>query len=84
MAIASLVLGLIALLGGLAGWPGVLCGILAIVFGAIGRKDNGNLGNCSWRYCVVRRLNYFACRWRRDYWCSSAFVVIINFKIKIP
>lgn len=48
MAIASLVLGLIALLGGLAGWPGVICGILAIVFGAIGRKDNAHKTMATW------------------------------------
>ena len=38
MAVASLVLGIIALIGGLTGWAGVVCGILAIVFGAVGRK----------------------------------------------
>lgn len=37
MAVASLVLGIIALIGGLTGWAGVVCGILAIVFGAVGR-----------------------------------------------
>lgn len=48
MAIASLVLGLIALLGGLAGWPGVICGILAIVFGAVGRKDKAHKTMATW------------------------------------
>ena len=44
MAIASLVLGLISLLGCVAGGPGVVCGILAIIFGVIGRKDSKNRG----------------------------------------
>lgn len=48
MAVASLVLGLIALLGGIAGWPGVICGILAIVFGAIGRKDKAHKTMATW------------------------------------
>ena len=42
MAVASLVLGIIALIGGLTGWAGVVCGILAIVFGAVGRKDKAH------------------------------------------
>lgn len=44
MAIASLVLGLISLLGCVAGGPGVVCGILAIIFGVLGRKDSKNRG----------------------------------------
>lgn len=48
MAIASLVLGLIALFGGFAGWPGVICGILAIVFGAVGRKDTAHKTMATW------------------------------------
>lgn len=48
MAVASLVLGLIALLGGLAGWPGVICGILAIVFGTAGRKDPAHKTMATW------------------------------------
>lgn len=48
MAVASLVLGLIALFGGLAGWPGVICGILAIVFGAVGRKDKAHKTMATW------------------------------------
>lgn len=48
MAIASLVLGLIALLGGIAGWPGVICGILAIVFGAVGRSDKAHKTMATW------------------------------------
>lgn len=48
MAVASLVLGLIALLGGLTGWPGVICGILAIIFGAQGRKDKEHKTMATW------------------------------------
>lgn len=48
MAIASLVLGLVALFGGIAGWPGVICGILAIVFGAVGRKDSKHKTMATW------------------------------------
>ncbi len=48
MAVASLVLGIIALLGGLTGWAGVVCGILAIVFGAVGRKDKAHKTMATW------------------------------------
>ena len=46
MAVASLVLGLIALLGGsfTGGFAGIICGILAIIFGAAGRKDTAHKG----------------------------------------
>lgn len=45
MAVGALVLGIISLViavgGGAAGlgWVGSICGILAIIFGAIGKKD---------------------------------------------
>lgn len=48
MAVASLVLGIIALIGGLTGWAGVVCGILAIVFGAVGRKDKAHKTMATW------------------------------------
>lgn len=48
MAVASFVLGLVALLGGLAGWPGVICGILAIVFGAVGRGGKTHKTMATW------------------------------------
>lgn len=43
MEIAALVLGIIALLlsfTGIFGWMGSVCGILAIIFGALGMKEN--------------------------------------------
>jgi len=48
MAVASLILGIIALIGGLTGWAGVVCGILAIVFGAVGRKDKAHKTMATW------------------------------------
>lgn len=43
MAIASLVLGIISLViavfGGIASWVGSVCGILAIIFGVVGKKN---------------------------------------------
>ena len=48
MAVASLILGIIALIGGLTGWAGVVCGILAIVFGAVGRKDKNHKTMATW------------------------------------
>lgn len=48
MAVASLVLGLVALFGGLVGWPGVICGILAIVFGAVGRSGKTHRTMATW------------------------------------
>ena len=50
MAVASLVLGIIALvlsfgIGAIGlGWIGSICGIIAIVFGAISRKDPAKKG----------------------------------------
>ncbi|MBQ0051086.1 MAG: hypothetical protein KBT11_03365 [Treponema sp.] len=46
MAVAALVLGIIALLGGsiTGGSGGVICGILAIIFGFAGRKDKAHKG----------------------------------------
>ncbi|MDY2844112.1 MAG: hypothetical protein SOT81_09040 [Treponema sp.] len=43
-----MVLGIIALIGGLTGWAGVVCGILAIVFGAVGRKDKAHKTMATW------------------------------------
>lgn len=50
MAVASLVLGIIGFLCSIFGspagasWLGSVCGILAIVFGALGMKDSNNKG----------------------------------------
>ena len=53
MALASMILGIIALViavfGGFValGWLGSICGILAIVFGVLGRKDAANKGKAT-------------------------------------
>ncbi len=53
MALASMVLGIIALViavfGGFVaiGWIGSICGILAIIFGVLGRKDAANKGKAT-------------------------------------
>lgn len=48
MAVASLVLGIIAMvvafLGNVGSWVGSICGLLAIIFGAIGKKEPGKNG----------------------------------------
>lgn len=50
MGTAALILGLVSLvisIGGSAagmGWIGSVCGILGIIFGALGMKDNSNKG----------------------------------------
>lgn len=49
MAVASLVLGIIALVislfsGGSLGWLGMIVGILGIIFGVIGKKDEKQKG----------------------------------------
>lgn len=50
MGVASLVLGIIALViaigGGAAGlgWIGSICGLLAVIFGAVARKDPAKKG----------------------------------------
>ncbi len=44
MAVASLVLGIVALLSSVGGLPGIVCGILAIIFGVKGKKDTSKKG----------------------------------------
>ena len=72
MAVASLVLGIIALIGGLTGWAGVVCGILAIVFGAVGRKDKAHKTMATWGLvlgviALLRRTYHRAFNRRRDF-----------------
>lgn len=44
MAVASLVLGILAVPFGLVTWPGALLGILAIIFGALGISKGNKVG----------------------------------------
>lgn len=49
MAVASLVLGIIALVisifsGGSLGVVGIICGVLGLIFGIVGRKDEAKKG----------------------------------------
>ena len=44
MAVASLVLGIVALLSSVGGVPGIVCGILAIIFGIKGKSDSNKNG----------------------------------------
>lgn len=49
MAVASLVLGIIALVisifsGGSLGVAGIICGVLGLIFGIVGRKDEAKKG----------------------------------------
>lgn len=47
MAIAALVLGIVAVCGCFIpgiGWVGSVCGVLAIILGALGKKDAENAG----------------------------------------
>lgn len=49
MAVASLVLGIIALVisifsGGSLGVVGIICGVLGFIFGIVGRKDEAKKG----------------------------------------
>ncbi len=51
MGVASLVLGIVALViaifFGALGWPAVICGIVGIVLGALGRKNPAPAGTAT-------------------------------------
>ncbi len=73
MALASMILGIIALViavfGGFVavGWIGSICGILAIIFGVLGRKEAANKGKataglvCGIISVAWGVIAYFAC-----------------------
>lgn len=44
MAVASLVFGILSLLGCWTGWGGIILAVLGVVFGIAGRKDPNNSG----------------------------------------